>query len=185
MTATALQSSERRSQLADGPLSRARSAEILGQQLPLADARRGGSGSGAPPWRSGVLVRRRLAGVPRIRRRLPVFGRLESPEGKIRRCDRDLWHARHIFDCDADCRSSRTRHCGFSDGTLLAAAAPADRDRNRAPRGDSVHHLRHLGRLLFSAGDAELYPAVPHQLRSATFPALAFSSRGRRSATAC
>ena len=86
-----------------------------------------------------------------------------SAQREIRRGDGDLRHPRHLVDRHADRRSGRPWHRGVPDGALLGAPASADRRRDRAPRRNSLDHLRHLGRLLFPAGDAGLYPALPHQ----------------------
>src|SRR5271166_4908506 len=76
----------------------------------------------------------RLAGVPPIRRWLFLLRRLEPAQGAIRRGDRDLWHPRHATDRDVDRGSGGARRRSLPDGALLAAAASADRHRDRTAR---------------------------------------------------
>ena len=185
MTATALRDPERRALFGNGARARAFAAEILRQRVSRDDAGLGVDRAYPSSRGRDFAVRRRMARFPRVRDQFLLLRRLEPAERAVRRRDRDLRHACDLADRHADRRSRRSGHRCLPHRALLAAVAAADRRRHRAARRHSLHHLRHLGRLLLPAGDAVLHPAVPHQHARQCPRASAFSSKGRRSATAC
>ena len=174
---------QRRPQFADRPLSRARSAQILGQRLPLADVRLGGSRSGASPRSCGLLVPWRLAGVPRIRRRL-LFSDAWSPP--------------------KDQYGAATAIYGTLVTSLIAMliAVPVGLGIAvfltelcwlplRRPIGVAIELLAGIPSIIYGIWGVyyfrpvmQSYSSRSSSIRSATSPASAFSSRGRRSAMA-
>ena len=162
MTATAIEAPEQRG---SRPVDRSHALGRLkppdtGFRLMTHSVRLAGAGVAAR--RRDLAVDRLMARVQHLRLRLLRQRRLEPAQGAFRRRRGDLRHAGDVNHRDGDRRAGRSRRRGVPHRTLSARAAPPDRHRDRASRRHPLDHLRHLGRLLFQAGDAGLCPAVPH-----------------------
>ena len=119
----------------------------------------------------GVLVLLSAVIISLIRGSIPAlktfgFGFLVSERWNpvtenLRRLAGDLRHRDYVFHRHAIRGADRPDDRVLPDRALPEMAAPADRHRDRTARGNSEHHLRHLGIVRIRpipAGDAAAFP---------------------------
>ena len=148
--------------------ARIRSLALKRRVFSPADPGRGHRRSADPRGGHPVVDRRIAARPSEVRLWLLRQSGLEPRHQEVRRARADLRNACHLSHRYADRGAARPRHRRLPDRALPAAAAAPDRHRDRAFRGDTKHHLRHLGRLFIFAPFMQSYIQPSSSRRSAS-----------------